>query len=394
MFEHKHVEAIQSHIPLDRYPLFVKPNSFCASLGIDERSVVHTPDELIRRAHAVFRDFPQLRELRLEPDFSQCRQFTVGVVGNGDRTVTSVCELIFPEHSSRIYTRAQKNIPLSSRDVRYALVEDSALHDELAYHGRRVFAHLGMRDYGRLDFFLTDEILLHDVNSHPTLGNSFSWEWQRSWGMALTEIFALPLVAFHYRQLADGKGSRLPAGVLSSMPIAMSKFLSECAPVTAPPELTPPSAECPDPWSYHCVDGIAVETEVLGFLDALVRLVKPLTVVETGTYRGASGETIARALARNGHGRLVTIELDADRAIRAARRLACLPAKVVNSGSLDYRPDGTIDMLFLDSHRPLRIKEFQHFLPYLTKDSLVVWHDSAATTPRFETTSKDSWTHK
>lgn len=369
--------AALDFLSADAYPVFVKPNTLCGSLGIDTGSIADGPEAVASRAAILFERFPSLREVRIEPYMGHHRQFTVGVLGNNNRVVCSVSELHFPDGKPCIYDYDRKSTPLTERDVEYRVVYDGNLRDELEFCARRVFQHLGMRDYARFDFFLSGEPILHDINSHPTLGNSFSWEWQQLWDILPENLLAFPLAAFHLRQLADGLPSRVPEAVLNLLPAPLRAALVGPAPVTAPPELTPPHPECLTPERYHCVDGTAVETEVLDFLSALVRLIKPGLIVETGTYRGASAEAMARALVANGTGHLVTVECDHQRAEAARRRLHGLPVEVITGASLEFLPNAPIDLLFLDSHRPIRGNEFTHFKPFLHAGSVVVWHDSA-----------------
>ena len=44
---------------------------------------------------------------------------------------------------------------------------------------------------------------------------------------------------------------------------------------------------------------------------------------------------------------------------------------------MDYIPEKPIDLLYLDSSRPTRIKEFWHFKEYLSSNAIIIWHDSA-----------------
>ncbi len=60
------------------------------------------------------------------------------------------------------------------------------------------------------------------------------------------------------------------------------------------------------PFTEH--DPGSTEMEYLELLYALVRVLKPVWALETGTYLGYGTAAIARAMATNGGGRLITID--------------------------------------------------------------------------------------
>lgn len=109
-------------------------------------------------------------------------------------------------------------------------------------------------------------------------------------------------------------------------------------------------------------------------LTALVRALCPRYVIETGCYHGATAWSIGSAL---DIGHLDTMDID-DYSVGLARQ-ACvgLPVTVHHCDSLDFMPDRPIDFLFLDSGvGDQRVKELDHFAPYLAPEGIVVMHDS------------------
>ena len=62
------------------FPAFVKPMGESRSVGINDDSVVHTPDELLRQVRWIEQEFQQAA---LVEDFMPGDEFTVLVVGNG-----------------------------------------------------------------------------------------------------------------------------------------------------------------------------------------------------------------------------------------------------------------------------------------------------------------------
>jgi predicted O-methyltransferase YrrM len=130
-------------------------------------------------------------------------------------------------------------------------------------------------------------------------------------------------------------------------------------------------------------DGWTAELETIEFLFALVRLVKPNFVLETGTWHGIAALAMGSGLRDNGRGRLLSIELDAKSHAVAQQRIrdADLESRVrlVCGSSLDFVPDQPIDLVLFDSDLSLRSKEFAHYQPYLAPGALVLFHDTSST---------------
>lgn len=119
--------------------------------------------------------------------------------------------------------------------------------------------------------------------------------------------------------------------------------------------------------------GIEVEPQVIGFLVALVEALRPRYVIETGCYHGTTSAAIGQALLV---GSLDTMDID-ERSVGLARE-ACagLPVTVHWGDSLTFVPTQPIDFAFLDSDPYIRLRELEHFAPYLAPDAVVAIHDS------------------
>lgn len=137
---------------------------------------------------------------------------------------------------------------------------------------------------------------------------------------------------------------------------------------------------CPNPEHWSAEDSSSAEGEVADLLYALIRAQKPLYVVETGTYKGRTSKVIGLALKENGVGKLDTMEIKDYRCDIARERCKELPVTVLCMSSMDFIPKQEIDLLFIDSHFPLRAQEFHKFKPYLKESSIICFHDTA---PRF-----------
>lgn len=144
-----------------------------------------------------------------------------------------------------------------------------------------------------------------------------------------------------------------------------------------------PTVRCPNPACWHSTDGDSTEIEVSEFIGALCRAAQPDLVVETGAAWGQTTLALAIALAQNGHGKLISLETDAERADYARRRVEeSVPDwfwAVLEESSLEWTPAVTqrIDVLFSDTAREIRVDEILRFQPWLRQGTLVVVHDSA-----------------
>ncbi len=148
------------------------------------------------------------------------------------------------------------------------------------------------------------------------------------------------------------------------------------------PEYTPATPECPRPDLWKMLDSQTTEVEVLDFLKTLVTTVKPTLVVETGTFLGHGTVKLAEGLKQNGFGKVITIEFDAAIRARAQERFAAsglspwIESRL--ESSLETNIDGTIDLLYSDSHLANREAEIRRLLPQLDPRGLLVVHDASS----------------
>jgi predicted O-methyltransferase YrrM len=108
----------------------------------------------------------------------------------------------------------------------------------------------------------------------------------------------------------------------------------------------------------------------------VIRGLQPRYVVETGSAWGQTAEAIGKALLRNGHGLLDTIEPDSERAVRTTVRTEGLPVRVHRVSSMDFVPAMTIDFAFFDSLLELRIPEFWRYHRFMRVGTIVAFHDT------------------
>jgi predicted O-methyltransferase YrrM len=149
---------------------------------------------------------------------------------------------------------------------------------------------------------------------------------------------------------------------------------------------TLPREFCPNPEFWHSKDSESTEDEVTELVAAFVRALQPNFVLETGTAFGYTSMAIGKALATNGHGRLVTLEKNADMWYAAKAWLddyelvvGHLPIEMLHMNSMEYEvPENTwIDFAFFDSWQEGRAEEFLRYRPYMKSGIIVAFHDTA-----------------
>lgn len=154
------------------------------------------------------------------------------------------------------------------------------------------------------------------------------------------------------------------------------------------PEVGSPWPLCPEPERWSMIEGNGAEVEVLHFLEALVVLLKPRIVVETGTYLGWSAGALARGCHANGFGHVWTYEIDAGRA-RQARNFLCYEklsprwVTVLVEDAREARLADKVELLFCDGGED-RVDEIRHWESMLADRAIVVAHDAVSKTYLWE----------
>ncbi len=153
-----------------RMPLIVKPLRTDASIGIDGKALVHTPQEMMERVLAIHR---KVHDSALAEEYIAGREFYVGVLGNAEPVAFPPIEMDFsglPEGAPHILDRKAKWDEKSAayRGTR-AVVADipDELRAKLQKTSLDAYRALRVRDYGRIDLRLTptNEIYVIEVNA-------------------------------------------------------------------------------------------------------------------------------------------------------------------------------------------------------------------------------------
>lgn len=136
-------------IPIQEYPLFVKPLSEGTGKGITPLSVVKNPKELKAQCKRLLDGYGQPV---LVEKFLPGREFTVGVLGTGeDARVVGALELeLLKGAEPGVYSYLNKE--MCEERVRYVLVKNKKILKELSVLALKAYKALGCRDAGRIDF--------------------------------------------------------------------------------------------------------------------------------------------------------------------------------------------------------------------------------------------------
>jgi D-alanine-D-alanine ligase len=158
-------------------PLFVKPLRADASIGIDGGSLVHTSIDLMKRVVYIH---DELHDSALAEEYIEGREFYVGVLGNQDPIALPAIEMDFSRlHPSKpriadAKAKWEKGTPeyRGTRSVLADIPQDLVAKLNQAAIG--AYRALRVRDYGRVDFRVTDsgDVYVIEVNASCYLERS------------------------------------------------------------------------------------------------------------------------------------------------------------------------------------------------------------------------------
>jgi predicted O-methyltransferase YrrM len=126
--------------------------------------------------------------------------------------------------------------------------------------------------------------------------------------------------------------------------------------------------------------GQSTEMELLDFLYFLIRLLKPRLVIEGGCHVGLGSYALGRGVQDNGHGEVITSDVDFECFKIATKRCEGLPV-TVNCCSIFGLPLEQADFLYLDCDNPIGSKRPHdeirlELLAKAKPGALVLMHDT------------------
>ena len=154
-----------------RLPLFVKPARMDASIGIDEKSLVRTTQQLLEKVANIHEKFG---DAALAEEYIEGRELYIGILGNLQPVVFPAVEMDFsglPEGTAPILDNKAK-FDTSSPQYQGTKAVMARLEPELNARLQKValdaYRALQVRDYGRIDLRLAEsgDIYVIEVNAN------------------------------------------------------------------------------------------------------------------------------------------------------------------------------------------------------------------------------------
>ena len=151
-----------------KFPMIVKPNAEGSSKGINDMSVVNDEKELFKSLEFIINRY---HCDALVEEYIVGREFTVGLIGNGDSLrVLPIMEIIFKDPDTKFYSyRVKSNTGIDTHMECPALI-DKKLEKKIKKTAYEIFNILNSRDVARIDFRYSDEGKLYFIEINPLPG--------------------------------------------------------------------------------------------------------------------------------------------------------------------------------------------------------------------------------
>ena len=160
-----------------KFPLLVKSISEEGSVGIAQASVVHDDEKLAQRVEFIHR---QNKTDAIAEQYIKGREIYVGVIGNQNIQTYAPWELVMeklPEGAENIATLKVKWDPAYQEKVGVATRAADLTPEQsknLERLSKRIYRHLFLSGYARLDYRMTDEgqFYLLEANPNPQIARN------------------------------------------------------------------------------------------------------------------------------------------------------------------------------------------------------------------------------
>jgi predicted O-methyltransferase YrrM len=123
---------------------------------------------------------------------------------------------------------------------------------------------------------------------------------------------------------------------------------------------------------WDIIDETASELELHDLLYALIRMLKPNIVVETGAYLGHATVAMGKAVCENKKGRVISCDTNHEHVIEARLKTKNLPVVVNECSSLDLPQLTEADFIFSDSDYAIRSTEIGR----AKRGAIILVHDT------------------
>ncbi|HUT95965.1 MAG TPA: ATP-grasp domain-containing protein [Candidatus Paceibacterota bacterium] len=163
-----------------KFPMIVKPIREDGSVGIRERSVVNSEEQLKQEIDHIVNIYKQ--EALVE-EFIDGREFTVSLMGNRRPIVLPIAEIDFsgmPTHLPKIVSYRAKWIKQSIAFKNTPIISPAKIDEKIAKMiedvSRKCYKVFGCRGYARIDFRYNEKenkLYTLEVNPNPDLSEEF-----------------------------------------------------------------------------------------------------------------------------------------------------------------------------------------------------------------------------
>lgn len=162
--------------PSLKFPVIVKPACEGSGFGIHKDSVVYDKEALFKK---VWQLLNQYQPPVLVEEFIEGREFTVGIIGNGNnKKILPILEIDFkdiPEEYGKFYTFEVKTDFGDKTKFYCPAPLSEGLEKTIKEYASKAFDALGCRDIGRVDIRLRDnKPYIIEINSLPGLKPVYS----------------------------------------------------------------------------------------------------------------------------------------------------------------------------------------------------------------------------
>jgi D-alanine-D-alanine ligase len=160
-----------------KYPIIIKPNAEGSSKGISDISIVNSDEEFDRQLRYMLGHY---KGDMLAEEYIEGREFTVGILGNGeDMRVFPPMEISFHKSTRGNYRIYSYNVKQDYKNhVSYSCPSDidKNTENEMMELSRLIYNALGCRDFSRIDFRLSSDgkIYFIEINPLPGLAPGYS----------------------------------------------------------------------------------------------------------------------------------------------------------------------------------------------------------------------------
>lgn len=177
------------------FPLIVKPAREDASVGISEKSVVYTPNELRRQVRYIWGEFEQPA---LVEQFIDGRELNVAIVGNRKPIVLPISEIDFSGLDAGMHKIVSYAAKWLNGTVEYQGTKGvcpaqlpGAIETEVKAMALKCYELIGCRDYARIDFRLSTDGVPYvlEVNPNPDISDDAGFARSaRAYGFSFPQI--------------------------------------------------------------------------------------------------------------------------------------------------------------------------------------------------------------